>query len=93
MTVESPIFIQIASLRDTYEFTFRTNTEYYDFGKFEINLGYLGSSNVNTGNIRCAMYKNNEISHDFAKFSFSSLNNIGIEFREISSLKATLIGL
>ena len=55
----------------------RTNTEYYDFGKFKIDLGYLSSSNLNlAANIRCAMYKNNELSHEFSKLTFSSLNNI-----------------
>eukprot|EP00828_Plagiopyla_frontata_P040954 TRINITY_DN5690_c0_g1_i4.p1 TRINITY_DN5690_c0_g1~~TRINITY_DN5690_c0_g1_i4.p1 ORF type:complete len:622 (-),score=47.52 TRINITY_DN5690_c0_g1_i4:1951-3816(-) len=94
LIVESPTFIQIANLRDQFEFSFRTNTEYFDFGRFYINLGFLGEQNSNyVNNIRCAMYRNNELSHDFAKFSIASLANIEIQFRELNAFKATSIGL
>ena len=68
---------------DIFPSSFQATNEFLDESKFIIDLSLLSSANsAPTENLRCFLYSDNSISHDFALFDYSSLSEITLEYKK-----------
>ena len=84
MTVESlTTENSIAYSRGYFYFKFSSSNEILDYSKFTIDLSLLAIANsAISNNLRCFVFKSEEISHDFAKFDYSTLSTITLEYKK-----------
>ena len=72
----------IAYSRGYFYFKFSSSNEILDYSKFTIDLSLLATANsAILSNLRCFAYKSDEISHDFAKFEYSTFSAINLEYK------------
>ena len=84
----APTFSLRAGARAPFSFTFTSNQAFLDVGFFVLDLGFLGTetnlASDNKENLRCALFKNDVISHDFSKFSITNFSKLEIYYKEFS---------
>lgn len=84
----APVFSLRAGARSPFSFTFTSDRAFLDVGFFVFDLGFLGTetnlASDNKNNLRCALFKNDVISHDFSKFSITNLSKVEIYYKEVS---------
>lgn len=72
--------------RGPFSFSFSPNFHWTYPGIIEIDLTYLSLRNtIYQKNLRCFMYCNNKLSHDFGYYDITELSAIKMSFKSLNS--------